>query len=196
MKDVIIRKLIPIIAAAAAILFFAVWITDDSDYTIDSRIPGTDTTHLPPSTQTTTAPFKGTLTNFDGVPADLTGAWPSFRGSNYDNIATDDGPLAQKWDPQGPPPLWAIDVGEGYAGAAILAGRAYILDYDRKRKADVLRCLSMTDGKDIWQYAYRVKIKRNHGMSRTVPAVTEKHVVSIGPKCHVICLDSVTGQLR
>jgi outer membrane protein assembly factor BamB len=31
-------------------------------------------------------------------------------------------------------------------------------------------------------------------MSRTVPAVTEKYVVSLGPKCHVTCLDSTTGK--
>ncbi|HNU60471.1 MAG TPA: PQQ-binding-like beta-propeller repeat protein, partial [Aquaticitalea sp.] len=55
-------------------------------------------------------------------------------------------------------------------------------------------CLSLDDGAEIWNYAYPVKIKRNHGMSRTVPAVTEKHIVTLGPKCHVHCLDPVTGQ--
>ena len=27
-------------------------------------------------------------------------------------------------------------------------------------------------------------------MSRTVPAVTDKYVVALGPKCHVMCLDA------
>ncbi len=31
-------------------------------------------------------------------------------------------------------------------------------------------------------------------MSRTVPAVTDKYVVAIGPKCDVSCLDAVTGR--
>jgi outer membrane protein assembly factor BamB len=31
-------------------------------------------------------------------------------------------------------------------------------------------------------------------MSRTVPAVTDEYFVSIGPKCHVTCLDSKTGE--
>jgi len=39
-------------------------------------------------------------------------------------------------------------------------------------------------------------VKRNHGMSRTVPAVTEKYVVALGPKCHVTCLDSTSGELK
>jgi outer membrane protein assembly factor BamB len=42
----------------------------------------------------------------------------------------------------------------------------------------------------------QVKIKRNHGMSRTIPFVTEESVITIGPKCHVVCLDAETGNLR
>ncbi len=64
------------------------------------------------------------------------------------------------------------------------------------RHGDALRCFSLRDGRDLWWYAYPVKVKRFHGMSRTVPAVTEKHVVSLGPKCHVVCLDATTGEFR
>jgi len=90
--------------------------------------------------------------------------------------------------------VWSITVGEGHAGAAVRNGRVYLLDYDHEKQADVLRCLSLSDGKDIWQYSYRVPVKRNHGMSRTVPAVTDDFVVSLGPKCHVTCLDAKTGE--
>ena len=31
-------------------------------------------------------------------------------------------------------------------------------------------------------------------MSRTVPAVTDKYLVALGPKCHVSCLDPATGK--
>ena len=30
-------------------------------------------------------------------------------------------------------------------------------------------------------------------MSRTIPAVTEKYVVTMGPRCHVMCTDRITG---
>jgi outer membrane protein assembly factor BamB len=92
--------------------------------------------------------------------------------------------------------LWSVDVGEGYAGAAVSDGRVYVMDYDREKRQDALRCLSLGDGREIWRYAYPDSVKRNHGMSRTVPAVTNKLVVAIGPKCHVVCLDSQTGELR
>jgi len=122
------------------------------------------------------------LTKSDGVPANLPGAWPRFRGPNYDAISSEKGTLATAWPAEGPRVLWSVDVGEGYAGAAVLDGRAYLLDYDQGKQADVVRCLSLNDGKEIWRYSYPVKVKRDHGMSRTVPAVTDKYIVTLGPR--------------
>jgi outer membrane protein assembly factor BamB len=141
--------------------------------------------------------LAGTLARFDGVAAaDLPGSWPRFRGGDFDGISKEKVGLARSWAAGGPGVLWSVDLGEGYAGAAVLGGRVYVLDYDQEQKADVLRCLSLGDGKDIWRYSYPVKIKRYHGMSRTVPVVTDKYVVTMGPKCHVTCLDSQTGEFK
>ncbi|KKL12025.1 hypothetical protein LCGC14_2539900, partial [marine sediment metagenome] len=122
-------------------------------------------------------------------------AWPRFRGGSFDNVSRDDTPLARTWPEAGPPKLWEVELGEGHAGPAVLDGRVYVLDYDRANQADVMRCLSLADGKDIWRFSYPIRIKRYHGMSRTVPAVTDKYVLGLGPKCHVTCLDAVTGKL-
>jgi outer membrane protein assembly factor BamB len=84
-------------------------------------------------------------------------------------------------------------LGEGHSGAAIWKGLVYILDYDEDSRADLLRCFSLTTGEELWRRGYNVAIKRNHGMSRTVPAVTEDHILTIGPRCHVMCLDRETG---
>jgi len=70
------------------------------------------------------------------------------------------------------------------------------MDYDREKKQDALRCLSLDNGHEIWRFTYPVNVKRNHGMSRTVPAVSERFVVGVGPKCHVVCLNPSTGELR
>lgn len=137
----------------------------------------------------------GRLRRGPGKPADLPGAWPRFRGPNGDGVSPETISLARRWGPRGPPVLWTIKVGEGYAGAAVAAGRVYLLDYDREAQADALRCLSLADGAEIWRFSYPVKVKRNHGMSRTVPAVTDKYVVGMGPKCYVTCVDAKTGEL-
>lgn len=105
-------------------------------------------------------------------------------------------PLARNWPPGGPRVLWSIPVGEGYAGPAVAQGRVYLMDYDREKQQDALRCLSFEDGAEIWRLAYPVSVKRNHGMSRTVPCVVSNLVTAMGPKCHVICADALTGELR
>jgi outer membrane protein assembly factor BamB len=160
------------------------------------RIPGTDYAGAGAQGSLTNAVLAGKLIPGEGKPADLPGAWPQFRGPNRDGIGTESTPLLRTWPQSGPRELWSIEVGEGYAGPVVAQGRVYLMDYDREHKQDALRCFSLADGKEIWRYAYPVSIKRNHGMSRTVPAIAGKFVVSLGPKCHVTCLDAATGELK
>jgi outer membrane protein assembly factor BamB len=133
---------------------------------------------------------------FDGKPSAIEGAWPQFRGPNYDNIATQNVKLADRWPDGGPPLLWSLQLGQGYAGSSIHKGKVYVLDYDEKQGRDALRCFSLDDGKEIWRRSYKVKVPNNHGFSRTVPTVTDRHIVTMGPLCHVMCLDTETGDFK
>jgi len=130
-----------------------------------------------------------------GTPGGPSGSWPWFRGTNYDNTVTGV-PLANKWPASGPPIKWKLDLGEGYSGPAVLAGRMYLQDYDGKTNEESLRCFSMEDGKEIWRRSHQVKIVNNHGWTRTVPAVTEKYAVMMGSKCHVMCVDAQSGAMK
>lgn len=186
--------IIPIVLAIVGIVFLGLWLKTEPGIDLMERIPGTDNVVGEETIKIEGDVFAGKLTVSDGVPADLPGAWIRFRGGNSDAISSETLTLARSWDEGEPKPLWGVDMGEGHAGAAILNGRVYVLDYDAEAQADALRCLSLSDGKEIWRYSYPVSVKRNHGMSRTVPAVTEKYVVSLGPLCHVLCVDAVSGE--
>lgn len=197
MKESTVAKTLPIGLAVLGVILLFIWLFADAAKDIKERLPGKDNRVIVLAGEDEPVKITGRLMKSDGMPADLPGAWPRFRGSNFDAISSDENiTLARSWPDNGPKVLWSIDVGEGYAGAAVLAGRVYVLDYDQENKADAVRCLSLDDGKEIWRYSYDVKIKRFHGMSRTVPAVTDKHIVTIGPKCHVTCLDSMTGEFK
>ena len=196
MKESVIARVVPVGLAVFGVVVLYVWLSADAAVDLTERVPVPADALQTPAADQGAAKIQPELVRFDGVPADLPGAWPRFRGANFDAISTEDITPARTWPAAGPEVLWSIDVGEGYAGAAVLAGRVYLLDYDREQQADVVRCLSLEDGRDIWRYSYPVRVKRWHGMSRTVPAVTDKHVVTIGPKCHVTCLDSKTGEFR
>jgi outer membrane protein assembly factor BamB len=132
----------------------------------------------------------------DGRPSAVRASWPRFRGPFQDNTSREAVPLASSFGPGGPPLLWSVEVGEGHAGPAVAGGRVYLLDYDETRQADALRCLSLDDGREIWRRWYTVRLKRNHGISRTVPAVNERFAVSIGPGCQVMCVEAESGELR
>ncbi|MHC4558756.1 MAG: outer membrane protein assembly factor BamB family protein [Planctomycetota bacterium] len=197
MKQSSIARIIPIgLGLAGAVSVLYVWLSAGTAMNLTERLPSAENVPQAATDDTGAKEIRGELVRFDGVPADLPGAWPRFRGANLDAISTEDISPARTWPTDGPGILWSIDVGEGYAGAAVLAGRVYVMDYDRQAQADVVRCLSLQDGKDIWRYSYPIYVKRWHGMSRTVPTVTEKYVVTMGPKCHVTCLNSETGEFR
>jgi len=133
---------------------------------------------------------------FEGTPGTTTESWPCFRGPHYDHISRTPLAINTTWPDGGPPVRWSVQLGEGYAGAAVHNGRVYVLDYDETAEGDALRCFSLTDGREIWRRWYKLPLRPNHGFSRTVPAVTDKYVVTLGPMAHVMCVDAVTGALR
>ncbi len=73
---------------------------------------------------------------------------------------------------------------------ALRSGQIDLID----RSGDLMRCLSLDDGREIWRNGYPVQIKPHHGITRTVPAVVDNYVISFGPKCHVACWDAETGK--
>jgi len=190
----LINKTVVGAAGAVGIVALCLWICAEPSRDFTERVPGMDRQPASRQGQGESAVLLGALTLSEGTPSDLPGTWPNFRGPNLDNISRS--PFKPVAAGQGFPECWSVEMGEGHAGAAVWQGRVYVLDYDREGGKDTLRCLSLDDGREIWRYAYPVKVKRNHGMSRTVPAVTEGSVVALGPKCHVICCDPVSGEYR
>jgi outer membrane protein assembly factor BamB len=119
--------------------------------------------------------------------------WPQFRGPNRDDISKQTG-LLRKWPEGGPKVLWTTEVCQGYAAAAIYAGRVYFEDYGRDAKEWYLRCLNLADGKELWRFSESKTIRANHGITRTAPAVDGRYVFALDPKCVFHCLDAQTGK--
>jgi len=133
---------------------------------------------------------------FSNEYTELSETWPRFRGADFDNISKSPVKLKDKFGSTVPKIVWSVELGEGHSGAAIYKGLAYILDYNEEKRADMLRCFSLVDGKEHWTRGYKLNVKRNHGMSRTIPAVTEDYILTMGPMCHVMCLNRADGSMR
>lgn len=191
-------RYLPAALGGAGVALLVVWLVRQPGAPLTPRVPGTD---RPAGTGAAAAGgnpvLLGQLHPGEGRPAtELPGVWPGFRGPDRNHgLAPVTVPLARAWEGGAPRELWSVELGEGYAGPAVWNGRVYLLDYHQQTKEDTLRCLSLADGREIWRFAYPMPLKRNHGLSRTVPAVTDRYVVTLGPKCHVACLHPETGQL-
>ena len=130
----------------------------------------------------------------DVAASELKGEWACFRGANHDNIAVNAQPMSLvKGDFK---EMWSVETGEGHAAPVISEGKAYVLDYEEATSSDALRCFDLATGKQLWKRRYRVPMKRNHGFSRTIPAISKNNIVTIGPEGHVMCCDKVSGDMK
>ncbi len=189
---------LPLAVAGVALIALAIFWAVPAQKRIAPRLPGADGR---PETAASGGSggnpvLRGSVIAGVAKPAELVGTWARFRGDQLSGIATQSGTIARTWSDTGPRKLWSLNVGEGYAGAAIWRGRAFVMDYDREKKHEALRCVSLADGQEIWRYSFPNSIKRDHGVTRTVPAIVSNLVVAIGPKCHVLAVDANTGALR
>lgn len=117
------------------------YLLKDQPFNVSERIPGMDNRpkQEPRSDSVIIGQNFDTLGIFDEM---ISGDWPRFRGSDFDNISKDSTPLREKWDTSGPGIVWKTTLGEGYAGPVVHNGRVYLLDYNERKKADMLRCFS------------------------------------------------------
>ncbi len=119
--------------------------------------------------------------------------WPQFRGPNRDGISQETG-LLRAWPEGGPKVLWSLPMNQGYAAAAIYGGRVYFHDYDSATSEWLARAVNLDDGKELWTYRETRRIRPNHGITRTVPAVDSEFVFSLDPKATFHAFDAATGE--
>ncbi len=169
----------------------SLWVSINRNPDLQLMVPGLD--NRPEITRSVSAEsvigsyferYKTDFTPIDGV-------WPGFRGFNRTNINSESNNLSSSLNRE--MILWTKPVGEGHAGVAINNGLVYLLDYDENLKKEYLRCFSLADGAELWRRGYNLDIKRNHGFSRSIPAVTSDFVVTIGSEGHVMAVNAKNG---
>lgn len=174
--------------------FFIYWIMYDPSSDLFAYTTGMDKDSNYVDTSASEIVIIGEHFNrFSEYKSALTGKWTKFRGAKHDNIIKTSYKINENWKAKDPKVLWSVETGEGHAAPVIYNGLMYFIDYDEKEKADMLRCFSLETGEEVWRRWYNVLIKRNHGLSRTIPAVSEKFIVTIGPRGHVMCVARETG---
>jgi outer membrane protein assembly factor BamB len=127
----------------------------------------------------------------------LSQEWPQWRGPNRDGVVR--GVTAPaKW-PRALKEEWRVPVGEGVSSPVVAGGRVYLLT---RQKADeeVVLCLDLHGGNQIWRSAYAAPYRLGgpaHGFEgpRSTPAVAGGRVYTFGISGILSCLDARTGNL-
>ena len=132
--------MIPTAIAALAAWAVIDWIQQYHAYTVEPRVAGLDNRPAAEPSPEDTVDRTGTLETFDGVPSAFTASWPGFRGPSRNGVLEDASvPLAEQWPAEGLAKLWQVELGEGYAGAAVHGGRVFVIDYDMEQQRDAIR---------------------------------------------------------
>jgi len=113
--------------------------------------------------------------------------WPQYLGPNRNSTSAQKG-LLRSWPQNGPEVLWTVSVGRGFGGPVVKNGKVYLLDRDDK-VGDNLRCFDLSNGKELWRFAYDAPGTVMFPGSRSVPTVDGDHVYSCGHNGDLYCLD-------
>ncbi len=124
------------------------------------------------------------------VACALAADWPQYYGPRRDGTSTEKG-ILRTWPKGGPKVLWTAPVGIGFGGPAVSAGKVYLLDRD-DTVGDKLRCIDISNGKELWNFGYSAPGKFDHPGSRSTPSVDGDNVYTCGPLGDLYCISTTT----
>ena len=124
------------------------------------------------------------------------GEWPQILGPSRDGVAQAE-TIRRNWGEASPPELWNHQVGQGYAGVAVVGPRVIL--FQRRENDEVVEALDTTTGKVVWStrwpVQYRARIDPDTG-PRCVPLIHDDAVFLHGVAGRLVCLDLDDGAER
>jgi outer membrane protein assembly factor BamB len=119
--------------------------------------------------------------------------WPSWRGPDRTGVSKETG-LLKEWPKEGPPLVWkAKDLGAGYGGPAIAAGRVYLMA--SKNGSEFVVALEEKDGKKVWESKVGVEAKVQYAGTRCTPSVDGDLLFAISSDGDLVCMKIAKGEV-
>jgi outer membrane protein assembly factor BamB len=129
--------------------------------------------------------------------------WPQWRGVNRDATIDDNG-IATSFTKRIVPRKWSVELGSGYSGPTVAAGRVFVTDRGPAPDADELTpkeiervlCFDAADGKLIWKIQYDSVYHIDYRAGpRAAVTVHDGKAIAVGAMGHLHCLDAATGKV-
>ena len=119
--------------------------------------------------------------------------WPQFLGPSRNGVYA--GPaLADNWGTSGPKVVWRKQVGQGFAGPAVVGNRVIL--FHRVGSEEVLESLDAATGNATWRYAYPTRYRDDFGFDegpRAVPVVADGVIYTFGAEGQLHAVDLAKG---
>src|SRR4029434_8425879 len=119
--------------------------------------------------------------------------WPQFLGPTRNGIYGGP-PLADAWGPGGPKVVWRKQIGQGFAGPAVVGNRVIL--FHRVGNEEVLESLDAATGNSTWRYAYPTRYRDDFGFDegpRAVPVVEDGVIYTFGAEGQLHAVDLAKG---
>ena len=125
----------------------------------------------------------------EALPSD---SWPYYRGLHMDGHYPE--PINTAWPGEGPPELWRIPVGGGYASFVVGHGLAYTIE--QRREQEVVAAYDLLTGVERWNVSWNARFEESMGGDgpRATPALYGNTLVALGATGELRALDAATGE--
>ena len=120
--------------------------------------------------------------------------WPQILGPGRNGIYTGP-PIVSSFPRTGPPLLWKRDIGAGFAGPAVVAGKLVL--FHRVNNRETVEAMDAATGKTVWTFDYPTSYRDDFGFDegpRAVPVIAGGRVFTHGADGWLHGLDFATGR--
>jgi len=122
--------------------------------------------------------------------------WPQWGGPQRDIVWRESGILKTLPTDGLLPRVWSVEVGEGYSGPAVAAGRVYLTDRVRSSQQERVLCVDAASGRQLWKHEYSSRYTISYPAGpRATPVVGGSYVYTIGAMGQMFCLAADSGEV-
>lgn len=121
--------------------------------------------------------------------------WPQFLGPHRNGIY-DGTNVANAGPSNGPPVVWQVPIGHGFAGPVVAEHKVIL--FHRLGDKDVVSCLDFRTGSALWTFRYPTTYQDNFGFDdgpRATPCVAAGRIYTFSAQGKFHCLELGTGKM-
>lgn len=124
--------------------------------------------------------------------------WTKWRGPHANSSISESG-----WNPKAlekaPKIIWKAEVGMGHSAVAVRNGRLFTMGNDKKGSGsiphDIVVCLDIETGKNIWSHDYPCKEGEDPGPGST-PVLDGDRLYTLSRDGHLFCFNAENGDIQ